>query len=73
MDYAKQLNNTDGPDLYRADRIIRGFRREQLSRHHLETRAEDTVTNCPDRCYSFVGDRTAEEDGVNVLVASRIN
>ena len=34
QDYAKQLSRFDGPDLYQADRIIRGFRREQLISCH---------------------------------------
>lgn len=68
--YVEQLNRTDGPDLYQADRIIRGFRCEQLSSRHLDTRAEETVTNCTERYYSFIKDRRRKG---KLRVASWIN
>lgn len=63
QDCAKQLSCFDDPDFYQLDRIIRGFRREQLSSRHLETQTEDVVID--DRRYSFVNDRRKKE---NLLV-----
>lgn len=66
QDCAKQLNCFDDPDVYRLDRIIRGFRREQLSSRHLEKQAEDVVID--DRRCSFVNDRRKKENNINCIM-----